>query len=205
MCEEKSRKYELVEEELDGVIMYRLHAIKNFGKVRKGDIGGLVSGENIIPHDDNSWVYKDSILETNVPITSTIIKKSKVIAHCSKLTSVNIFNSTIECTNTSLQTYATSIEDSEIYIIGSVVEFGNVGIYNTKFDISSSNIDIKQSIFNHCKYEYKSSEAIKSEETVSSRLVTVVDNKISIIEDIDNIKESVEDKEQFEEIETLSK
>jgi hypothetical protein len=45
---------------LDDKTLYRIIAVKNFGKVRKGEKGGYIESEYNLDTNDNSWIDKDS-------------------------------------------------------------------------------------------------------------------------------------------------
>lgn len=53
------KKYKLTEETLKiyGHVLHRIMALRDFGDVRKGDIGGWVENEGNLSHDDDCWVY----------------------------------------------------------------------------------------------------------------------------------------------------
>ena len=54
------RKYELLENETitigNMVILYRIKAVKDFGCVKAGDIGGYIESEDNLSHEGNCWV-----------------------------------------------------------------------------------------------------------------------------------------------------
>jgi carbonic anhydrase/acetyltransferase-like protein (isoleucine patch superfamily) len=51
-------KYELLPSDLPG--LYRIRALRDFGDVRAGDIGGYVGGGLNLSHDGNAWIYGDA-------------------------------------------------------------------------------------------------------------------------------------------------
>lgn len=53
------KKYELTDEilEVGGHVLHRIKALRDFGNVRKGDIGGWIENEDNLSHDDDCWVY----------------------------------------------------------------------------------------------------------------------------------------------------
>ena len=55
-------KYELTEEtiKVEGVTLYRIKALKDFGNVKKGDLGGFVQSEMNLSHYGNCWIYNDA-------------------------------------------------------------------------------------------------------------------------------------------------
>ena len=56
------RKYELTDEtkSMCGLTAYRIKALKSFGIVKKGDIGGFISKEANLSHGGNAWVFDDA-------------------------------------------------------------------------------------------------------------------------------------------------
>lgn len=45
---------------IDGEPVYRIKALKSFGDVKKGDIGGFVDDEDNLSHEGNCWIYGDA-------------------------------------------------------------------------------------------------------------------------------------------------
>ena len=59
----EEKKYELVKDikiEVKGHTLYRIEALKDFGNVRKGDLGGYIEKETNLSHDGNCWVSGDA-------------------------------------------------------------------------------------------------------------------------------------------------
>ena len=52
------KKYEFTEETKNfaGRTLHRIRAIKDFGDVKAGELGGYIEGEWNLGHDDNAWV-----------------------------------------------------------------------------------------------------------------------------------------------------
>jgi hypothetical protein len=57
-----NKKYELTNESIEheGVTLYRIRALKDFGRVKKGDLGGFIEKEANLSHYDACWVYNDA-------------------------------------------------------------------------------------------------------------------------------------------------
>ncbi|BAM63107.1 hypothetical protein [Edwardsiella phage IW-1] len=54
-----TKKYELLESDLttpSGATLYRVKALKDFGDVKAGDIGGYIEGEHNLDHAGTCWV-----------------------------------------------------------------------------------------------------------------------------------------------------
>ena len=63
------RKYELVKEDsidFDGVTLYRIRALKDFGDVKKGDIGGYIETEGNLSHKGLCWVSDNAHVHGSV-------------------------------------------------------------------------------------------------------------------------------------------
>ena len=55
-------KYRLTEETINvnGITLYRIKALKNFGDVKEGNKGGFVENDRNLSHDGNCWVYNNA-------------------------------------------------------------------------------------------------------------------------------------------------
>lgn len=57
------KKYELIEEEIltiDGHTLHRIKALRDFGKVHAGDVGGWIESEKNLSQEKRAWVYEDA-------------------------------------------------------------------------------------------------------------------------------------------------
>ena len=56
------KKYILTEEakEVGGHILHKIQAVRDFGDVQKGDLGGWIESEKNLSHDGNCWISGDS-------------------------------------------------------------------------------------------------------------------------------------------------
>lgn len=64
------KKYKLTEEtlEIDGHVLNRIIALRDFGEVKKGDLGGFIEKESNLAHDWNCWIYNDAIVYGNAEV-----------------------------------------------------------------------------------------------------------------------------------------
>ena len=58
-----NRKYELMPEttEINGTLCRRIRAIRDFGDIAEGDIGGFVESEWNLSHEGDCWIYQDAV------------------------------------------------------------------------------------------------------------------------------------------------
>ena len=57
---EGMKKYELLKNDtktINGRTLYRIKALRSFGNIIKGTLGGYIEKESNLSHDDNAWVY----------------------------------------------------------------------------------------------------------------------------------------------------
>ena len=57
----EDKKYELLEhdyKEVFGIKSYRIRALKDFGDVKKGDVGGYIQKEENLSQKNTCWVYR---------------------------------------------------------------------------------------------------------------------------------------------------
>lgn len=59
--------------------LYRIRATRNFGSVRKGDLGGFVASEENLSHYGNCWVYDDAVVKDSARITGHAKVRHKAI------------------------------------------------------------------------------------------------------------------------------
>lgn len=70
------KKYELTDEtiKIDGTTLYRIRALKDFGDVKAGDLGGFIAKEDNLSHHGNCWiggyakVYDDAKVYENAQV-----------------------------------------------------------------------------------------------------------------------------------------
>lgn len=64
------KKYILTSEteKINGTILYRIVAIRDFGDVKKGDLGGWIEKEENLSHDGDCWVYDEAMVWGNARI-----------------------------------------------------------------------------------------------------------------------------------------
>ena len=61
-------KYKLIKNdfiEVSNTKLYRIKALKDFGIVKKGDLGGYIQSEENLSHDGNAWVSENARVSEN--------------------------------------------------------------------------------------------------------------------------------------------
>ena len=65
------KKYKLTDEtiEVEGKVLYRIEALKDFCEIKKGDKGGFIESDDNLSHEGNAWVYDDACVYDNALVT----------------------------------------------------------------------------------------------------------------------------------------
>ena len=63
------KKYKLTETlEIGGHVLNRIIALRDFGEVKKGDLGGFIEKESNLSHDWTCWIYNDAVVRGNAMV-----------------------------------------------------------------------------------------------------------------------------------------
>ena len=77
----RNKKYKLVKRKSivtgNGTILYRIKALKDFGNIKKGELGGFVESENNLSQEGNCWIYNEAKVLDN----ATVIDNAQVLDH----------------------------------------------------------------------------------------------------------------------------
>ena len=73
-----NKKYELTDKSIEwsGVTLRRIRALRDFGNVKKGELGGYVQSEDNLSHAGNAWVYDNAMV-----FDEAIISKKAIVEH----------------------------------------------------------------------------------------------------------------------------
>ena len=76
------KKYELTSETkvINGVELHRIKALKSFGNIKEGDLGGWIESEKILSQDGDAWVGENAAVFENAKVYgyATVCGNAKV-------------------------------------------------------------------------------------------------------------------------------
>ena len=66
-----NKKYELTKEVVSyfGRTLYRIRALRDFGSVKKNNLGGFIESEANLDHDGNAWVSGNARVSGNAKVS----------------------------------------------------------------------------------------------------------------------------------------
>lgn len=90
-------KYILTSEtdEINNHILHRIKALKDFGDVKKGDLGGWVENESNLSQEGNCWVYDDAAVysEAKVIDNAKVFDGAEITTHSSVMGDAEVHGS----------------------------------------------------------------------------------------------------------------
>lgn len=114
------KKYELTNEfiEIEGRKLYRIRALKSFGNVSKGELGGYIESEENLSHSGNAWVYNNAKVYDDARImdNAMIREYAKVFGEAIVMNNARVYG------NSKIYGSASIFDDARVY--------GNAEIYN---------------------------------------------------------------------------
>ena len=140
------KKYELLKDDhinYEGRTLYRIKALKDFGNVKAGDIGGYVESENNLSHEGDCWIYNIAQVFENAIIhgNATIHNNAKIHGNAEVTDYATIRNNARVYDNVLIFENAKVYNDATICYNAKI--FGNAQVYD------------KASIYGHaCIFEY---------------------------------------------------
>lgn len=69
------QKYVLIKENkiyYNNITLYQIQALRDFGNIKKGNLGGFIENESNLSHDGDCWVFRKASVFGNVKITGDI-------------------------------------------------------------------------------------------------------------------------------------
>lgn len=111
------KKYELINETKNCELytLHRIRALKNFGDVKAGDLGGWIELEYNLSQDGNCWIYDDAIVYNNARVYNdgavyndgTVCNGAIVCDHAVVCDGAIVYGHAVVCGNAAVYDYAT--------------------------------------------------------------------------------------------------
>ena len=113
------KKYEILKDQaitMNGSTIYRIKALKLFGDVEAGDMGGFVESEDNLSHEGPCWIYGDAM----------VYHKAKVKDNAIIRDYVHVFNNARVMENAIVEGHARVSDDSTVFGNARVKDNANV-------------------------------------------------------------------------------
>ena len=127
----KKKKYKLTNEsiEIDGVTLYRIEALRDFGCVKKGDKGGFVESENNLAYEGNAWVFGSACVYGNASVggNAWVSGSARVFGNANVCDDSRIFGNAWVYDNA--RVYGNALVYGESHVFGNALVYGESHVY----------------------------------------------------------------------------
>ena len=119
------KKYKLTEEtlEIEGHVLNRIIALRDFGEVKKGDLGGFIEKESNLSHDWTCWIYNDAVVRGN----AMVYGDAKVYGNAEVYGNATVCGEAMVYGNAEVYGEAKVCGNAEVY--GEAMVCGNAEVY----------------------------------------------------------------------------
>ena len=125
------KKYKLTEEtlEIEGHVLNRIIALRDFGEVKKGDLGGFIEKESNLSHDWTCWIYNDAVVRGN----AMVYGDAKVYGNAEVYGNAMVYGDAKVYGNAEVYGEATVCGNAEVHgeatVCGEAMVYGNAMVY----------------------------------------------------------------------------
>ena len=135
------KKYELTDETIEvyGTALHRIKALKDFGNVKKGELGGYVESEHNLSQEGNCWVYDNAKVYDN----AEVYDNAKVYGKARVCDNAKVYGKARVCDNAEVFGKARVCDNAEVFgkadyitIKGLGSKYRNTTIFRTKENIA---------------------------------------------------------------------
>lgn len=147
------KKFEMTNEIIgfEGKVLHRIRALKDFGDVKKGDLGGFIEKEDNLSQRGNSWVYDNAKVCYNALVTDdayvsgkaimygyAIIANSAKVEGCAKICDHAVVEGIATVKDDALiKDYATILDNAQVFenacVEGGARVCGNAKVYGESY------------------------------------------------------------------------
>ena len=119
------KKYELTTEtlQLAGLTLHKIKAVKNFGSVKAGELGGWIESEENLSQADNAWVYNNAKVfdKARVYGDAAVSDDAKVCGYAVVSDNARV------CDNAEVSDYVEVFENA--IVLANTILFGHAKVY----------------------------------------------------------------------------
>lgn len=126
-----NNKFKLTDETIitSGKVLYRIQALKSFGEIKEGDLGGFIEKEENLSARGNCWIYDNACVYDHAYIANN----AKVHDNAYVLDNARVYGNACITNNAVISSYAKVYDYAYIYgnvkIRGNAHVYGNANIY----------------------------------------------------------------------------
>lgn len=137
---------------IEGKILYRIKAEKDFGNVKRGDLGGFVEKEENLSHEGDSWIYNDACVYNNgyvyndacIRDNARIYDNARIHDDACICDEAHVYNNThvynSACVRGDVHVYDNARIFNNAHVAGHACIYGNAYVYRNAFISGNAHI-----------------------------------------------------------------
>jgi len=148
-------KYELLQESITihNHTLHRIKALRSFGNVKAGDLGGYIESEKNLGHGGNCWVYDNAKVYENAWVRDSarvyenawVYGAAKIYGHSGICGNAEVFGDTLVAQTTNIsgfaKVYGNAWVSGAVLVAGNAEICGDAGIYGRAWVSVDVNLD----------------------------------------------------------------
>ena len=133
-----NKKYEILMDEENTIkcgshTLHRIKALRDFGDVKKGDLGGYVESEYNLSHEGNCWIYDDA----KAMDYSRMYDDSKMYDDSEMYDNSAMYNNSEMYDNSEMHNYSKMYDNSEMHDCSKMHNYSKMHDYSNIYDYSN--------------------------------------------------------------------
>ena len=126
-----------------GKKLYRIEALKDFGRVKKGNLGGYIQSESNLSQNGNAWVFDDAKVYDNAWVfdDAKVFDNAKVCGKAKVFDNARVFDAAVVCGNAKVYGSARVTDNAKVSDDARVAVFYDWSDYNdmaTQWNVNAS-------------------------------------------------------------------
>jgi len=181
-----NKKYELTDEtkETRGRVVYRIRALKDFGNVKVGELGGWVEGEENLSQEGNCWIYNnaevygDAEVFGNVKVydNACIYGNARVFGRAEVFGNASVCGNAKVCGNACI--YGNAVVFGDAWVCGIADVFGDARVYENAKVYNNAKVCGNARVYGNAEL-YRNAELFGNNK-LTGKLISKVDEYIEI-------------------------
>lgn len=112
------KKYVLTGKTMDfyGRLLYRIRAVRDFGSIKAGDLGGWIESEENLSHKGCCWIYDDAVVADHARVidNASVEGKAKILGQALVCGCANVYENASVFNHAQISDTATLLDKAEI-------------------------------------------------------------------------------------------
>lgn len=127
----KNKKYRLTDEKIEykGRVLYRIQALRNFGDIKAGDLGGFVQSEYNLSHSGDCWIYNNAKAMDN----SEVLHNSEMYDYSEMYDNAKMYDSSEMYDNSSMHDNSIMYDNSKMYNNSTMYDNSEINGYSEMY------------------------------------------------------------------------